>query len=270
MGITRHITPKDMRLFLVISSCLALSLSIPQGYGGGGGGSPARAPQQSQSSVQCRTEYVEIWDTQYIETETQKCEEKYQKQCYPVVKKSCQTLYRPKCVTKQRTEYYTETECGSQVKEDCEYHWEGTGSSKRWVPDPKTCRNNAYDSCQDVHKQTQVPYEDCNEKEPNEDCKDVTEQECRNEPYQDCKAVHKKVPNRVSKRVSKKTCDTGNGGFNQGSDFNQGGGFNQGSGFNQGGGLNQGGYGSNEVGNPLRSGKPEKQVETKSSKINFG
>merc|ERR1711892_1064053 len=194
-----HCHTTSMRLSLIICCYLSLVISAPQGYGGGGG-PPVRAPQVSQPSrgVVCRTEYAEIWDTQYVESETQECQTMSRKQCYPrqrqacetVVKQACQTLYRPKCVTrsrplcvtKQRTEYYTETECGSQVKEDCEYHWEGQGSEKRWVPNPSTCRNNAYDSCRDVQKENYVPYEDCSQQENYEDCS-------QQEAYQDCRNV---------------------------------------------------------------------------------
>ena len=60
-------------------------------------------------------------------------------------------------------EYYTETECKTDYKKDCEYQWEGTGNNKVWAPIPGTCNNNAYDSCGDVQKQKlkQVPYQDC-------------------------------------------------------------------------------------------------------------
>ena len=60
-------------------------------------------------------------------------------------------------------EHYTETECRTDYKEDCEYQWEGTGYNKVWAPIPGTCRNNPYDKCGDVQKQKvkQVPYQDC-------------------------------------------------------------------------------------------------------------
>ena len=52
-------------------------------------------------------------------------------------------------------EHYTETECRTDYKEDCEYQWEGTGYNKVWAPIPGTCRNNPYDKCGDVQKQKQ-------------------------------------------------------------------------------------------------------------------
>merc|ERR1711962_1269907 len=57
--------------------------------------------------------------------------------------------------TKFRTEYedYTETECTTEHKEDCEYHWEGQGEAKVWVPIPGTCKSNPYNTCVDVKKQ---------------------------------------------------------------------------------------------------------------------
>merc|ERR1712198_297561 len=120
----------------------------------------------------------------------------------------------------------TETECNTDYKEDCEYQWEGTGNNKVWAPIPGTCKNNAYDKCQDVQKEKlkQVPYNDCNNVPkqvcndvPKQECRTVTEQSCSQVPYencqnvprQECQAVHKKVPKRVSSKVPKKVCDDG-------------------------------------------------------------
>merc|ERR1719312_2436022 len=238
--------------YLLVMLCVQVysGLGAPGPQYGGGGSPSVSAPQvQTGGSVECRTEYQEVWDTEYTETETEECQTLQQKKCYPVqrqecrevLKEACQTLTRPRCVTKsrqacetkQRPEYYTETECGSELREDCEYRWEADNyGGKEWVPIPGTCTNNNYDKCQDVRKETlvdyqdcrsvpyqdcsSVPYQDCSQQEqyqdcqqvPKKECNTVTEQECRNEPYQQCQPVHKKVPNRVSRRVPKKVCST--------------------------------------------------------------
>merc|ERR1719499_2305322 len=108
-------------------------MSAPQ-YGGGNS-QPIKAPNPVQSaSVQCRTEYAEVWDTQYVETETQECKTVY--------KSVCNTEYQEVCSQKYRdeTEYYTETECNTDYKQDCEYQWEGTGNNKVWAPIQGTCK----------------------------------------------------------------------------------------------------------------------------------
>merc|ERR1711915_822839 len=139
-----------------------MTMSAPQ-YGGGNS-QPIKAPAPVQSaSVQCRTEYAEIWDPQYGETETQQCKTDYKKQCVPKQRQECQSVYLSVCNTeyqevcsqkyRDETEYYTETECNTDYKQDCEYQWEGTGNNKVWAPIPGTCKNNAYDKCQDVQKE---------------------------------------------------------------------------------------------------------------------
>merc|ERR1712119_116296 len=227
---------EEMKILLVLS-LFSLSSSAPQ-YGGGSS-QPVRAPAQSSPQVSCRTEYAEVWDTEYVETETQACQTvqvkqcntAYKKQCVPKQRQECQTVYKPVCKTeyqqvcsqkyRDETEYYTETECKTDYKQDCEYQWEGTGNNKVWAPIQGTCNNNAYDKCGDVQKERlkQVPYNDC---------ADV--------PKQQCKAVHKKVPKRVSRKVPKKVCDDG---ASYGSTGNTGG----------GGGVK------------IRSDAPEKQIK---------
>jgi len=263
----------NMNSFLLILGTFVIGgLSAPQPQYGGGGSPSVSAPQrQSGSSVECRTEYQEVWDTQYTETETEECQTLQQRQCYPVqreecrdvLKQACETLYRPKCITvnqqvcetKQKTEYYTETECGSELREDCEYRWKTDNyGGKEWVPIPGTCTNNNYDKCQDVQKENlvdypecrNVPTQDCSQQEayqdcrqvPKKECNTVTDQECRNEPYQKCEPIHKKVPNRISRKVPKKVCS------------------GQGSGVQP----------------VLKSAKPEKQIDTRkgSDAVKFG
>jgi len=124
---------------------------------------PPHPARLHTGSVQCRTEYTTVWDTQYQEKETQECVTDYEKvchtvnerlckattrqECQTVYEKSCKTVYKSVCVDQYKTEYepYTETECTTQYKEDCEYQWEGYGNNKVWAPIPGTCKQNPYD-----------------------------------------------------------------------------------------------------------------------------
>merc|ERR1712200_30502 len=104
-----------------------------------------------------------------------------------------------------RTEYeaYTETECSTEYKEDCEDRWEGEGNEKVWAPIRSTCKQNPYDPCKEAPKQKE---------------RQMGYQECNQVPRQACNSVHKKVPERISKRVPKKVCDDGSGsGYGNGS-----------------------------------------------------
>ena len=80
-------------------------------------------------------------------------------------KQQCNVVQEQQCQEKWRdeTQNYSETQCSTQYKEDCEYQWEGTGNNKVWAPIPGTCNSNPYDHCEDVQKQAvkQVPYTDC-------------------------------------------------------------------------------------------------------------
>ena len=206
-------------------------------------GSPYAEYQPTTAPVkQCRTEYVTVWDTKYKETETQQCTTEYEKvckteyerqckntykkECHTVYEKQCHTVYKSVCVQKYKTEYepYTETECTTLYKEDCQYHWEGYGNDKVWVPIVGTCKKNPYDECKDVAKTKakQVAYPVCNDvpeqkcvNVPKQECTSVPDQICTNQPYQacsdvprqNCVAVHKKVPVRVTRQAAKKVCD---------------------------------------------------------------
>jgi len=147
-----------------------------------------------------------------------------------VIEKQCTTEYRNVCVEEYRTEQepYTETECVTEYKEDCEYRWEGQGNEKVWVPIPSTCTTNPYDSCQEVPKTRakQVAYPVCQDVPeqkcvdvPRQECREVPDQVCTNQPLQKCQEVpresceteHKKVPVRVSRQVPKKICDAAGG-----------------------------------------------------------
>merc|ERR1712183_1147588 len=73
------------------------------------------------------------------------------------------TVYKSVCVDQYKTEYepYTETECTTEYKEDCEFQWEGHGNSKVWAKIPGTCKQNPYDNCQDVSKTKNIPKKVC-------------------------------------------------------------------------------------------------------------
>merc|ERR1712186_124360 len=206
---------------------------------------PARL---NTGSVQCRTEYTTVWDTQYQEKETQECVTNYEKVCHTVnerlckpttrqecqtiYEKSCSTVYKSVCVEQYKTEYepYTETECTTDYKEDCEFQWEGHGNNKVWAKIPGTCKQNPYDKCQDVTKtkEKQVAYPVCNDVPehkcvdvPRQHCRQIPDQVCHNQPLQQCENVprqqctkkHKKVPVRISKNIPKKVCDTTGTGY---------------------------------------------------------
>merc|ERR1712158_260226 len=124
-----------MRLSLVSSVLVASMVQAAPGASSYGG--PAKQIA-STPSIQCRTEYVTLWDTEYQEREEQVCETVYEKQCetrtqrlcQPTTRqecttnyvKECSTIYKNVCVQKFRTEYepYTESECTTEYKRDCQ------------------------------------------------------------------------------------------------------------------------------------------------------
>merc|ERR1712177_135473 len=211
---------KQMKMFFkVLTSASLMSLSVlaaPQ-YAGVVPSHPVKTAPLT-GSIQCRTEYATLWDTEYKETETEVCTTEYEKQC--------STVYKNVCVEQYKTEYepYTETECVTEYKEDCEYQWEGHGHDKVWAPIAGTCKTNPYETCKDVAKtkEKQVAYPVCNDvpeqkcvSVPRQECVTVPDQVCTNQPLQkcqdvprqECQAIHKKVPVRVSRQVPKKVCD---------------------------------------------------------------
>merc|ERR1712013_170261 len=227
---------------LVYTTIISLSVGAPQ-YGGVQPSPPVKTAPLT-GSVQCRTEYATLWDTEYKETETEVCTTEYEKvcrtetqrlcqpttrqECTTVYEKQCSTVYRNVCVDQYKTEYepYTETECSTEYKEHCEHQWQGEGNNKVWVPIPGTCKTNPHDQCRDVTKQKarQVAYPVCRDVPeqqcadvPRQACRQVSDQVCSNQaleqcskrPVEQCHAVHKKSPVRVSKRVPKKVCDHG-------------------------------------------------------------
>merc|ERR1711874_544201 len=166
------------------------------------------APQPHDHSVSCRTEYTQVWDTQYQEKETQECVTNYEKVCHTVNERLCKPTTR----------------------EDCEFQWEGYGNNKVWAKIPGTCKQNPYDKCQDATKSKakQVAYPVCNDVPeqkcvdvPRQHCRQIPDQVCTNQPLQQCENVprqqctkkHKKVPVRISKNIPKKVCDTTGTGY---------------------------------------------------------
>jgi len=237
MGTHSHHTYPPHRMFLsLLSPVLLASIAL---------GSPTYGNRQvSSPSIQCRTEYVTLWDTTYQEKEEQvctteyekQCETQYQRQCTPTTREECHTeqdqkcntVYRNVCVDQYSTEYqpYTETECTTQYKEDCQYQWEGEGNDKVWVPIPDTCHNVPYDECKDVTKThaKQVARQVCHDVPeekcvlvPRQVCVTLPDQVCSNQPLTQCQDVprqkchseHKKFPVRVSRQQPKKVCDEG-------------------------------------------------------------
>merc|ERR1739846_231145 len=223
-GLKKHKKCKEsnkMLQFLTCATILSLAVGAPQ-YGGVQPSLPVKTAPLT-GSVQCRTEYTTLWDTEYKETETEVRTTEYEK--------VCNTVYKNVCVEQYKTEYepYTETECVTEYKEDCEYQWEGHGHDKVWAPIAGTCKTNPYETCKDVAKtkERQVAYPVCNDvpeqkcvSVPRQECVTVPDQVCTNQPLQKCQdvprqacqAIHKKVPVRVSRQVPKKVCQDGQSG----------------------------------------------------------
>merc|ERR1712061_224828 len=149
----------EMSLRSVIAPLL-LSLASGAPYSPNGAVEAPQPARLNTGSVECRTEYTTVWDTQYQEKETQQCVTNYEKvcqtvterlckattrqECQTVYEKSCNTVYKSVCVDQYKTEYepYTETESSTEYKEDCQYQWEGHGNNKVWAPIPGTCKQN--------------------------------------------------------------------------------------------------------------------------------
>merc|ERR1712088_104251 len=230
-----------MRLSLVSSVLVASMVQAAPGASSYGG--PAKQIA-SPPSIQCRTEYVTLWDTEYQEREEQVRKTVYEKQCSTRTQRLCQpttrqectteyanecsTIYKNVCVQKYRTEFepYTESECTTEYKQDCQFEWRGYGNDKVWAPIEGTCQNVPYDECRDVQKThaKQVAYQECNDvpeqkcvSVPKQVCVTVPDQVCTNEPLTECQDVprqachseHKRFPVRVSRQAPKKVCDEG-------------------------------------------------------------
>merc|ERR1712080_247066 len=89
----------------VLFASVALGAPGASNYGAAAVVGPAKQIA-STPSIQCRTEYVTLWDTEYQEKEEQVCV----------------------------TEY----------KQDCQFEWRGHGNDKVWAPIEGTCQNFPY------------------------------------------------------------------------------------------------------------------------------
>merc|ERR1712036_203458 len=245
MGIrNRNLVREDLRrrrnkeqtkmFFKVLTSASLMSLSVlaASQYAGVVPSHPVKTAPLT-GSVQCRTEYATLWDTEYKETETEVCTTEYEKVCRTETQRLCQPTTRQECNTvyeKQCSTVYKNV-CVEQYKKDCEYQWEGHGHDKVWAPIAGTCKKNPYETCVDVAKtkEKQVAYPVCNDvpeqkcvSVPRQECVTVPDQVCTNQPLQKCQdvprqacqAIHKKVPVRVSRQVPKKVCDGHSGHHN--------------------------------------------------------
>merc|ERR1712010_78496 len=214
-----------MRLSLVSSVLVASMVQAAPGASSYGG--PAKQIA-SPPSIQCRTEYVTLWDTEYQEREEQVCVTEYEKQCSTRTQRLCQpttrqechteyeqqcsTIYKNVCVQKFRTEYepYTESECTTEYKQDCQFEWRGYGNDKVRAPIEGTCQNVPYEECNDVPEQkcVSVPKQVC-VTVPDQVCTNEPLTECQDVPRQACHSEHKRFPVRVSRQEPKKVCDEG-------------------------------------------------------------
>jgi len=236
-----------MKSFLVFPILASVCLGAPQ-YG-----APAPAPTTAQPQpakiieqkpeVVCVTHYTTIWDTEYKVEVVQECKTHYEKECKlenerlcqettreeckTVQDQVCETVYQKVCVDEYKTVYepYTETECVTLYKEDCEYQWVIQGNNKVWAPIQSTCKKNPYDECKDVEKTHEklvaypvckdVPEQKCHyvDREecyqvPDKVCKTQQLKKCVDIPKEVCHVSHKKIPVRVSKSVPKKVCNS--------------------------------------------------------------
>merc|ERR1712158_318313 len=203
----------------VLFASVALGAPGASNYGAAAVVGPAK--QIASPSIQCRTEYVTLWDTEYQEKEEQVCVTEYEKQCTQRIQRLCQpttrqechteyeqqcnTIYKNVCVQKFRTELepYTESECTTEYKQDCQFEWRGHGNDKVWAPIEGTCQNVPYDECRDVQKThaKQVAYQECNDvpeqkcvSVPKQVCVTVPDQVCTSEPLTECHEVHSTAP----------------------------------------------------------------------------
>merc|ERR1711872_1061243 len=91
LSIRRSNTKEQAKMFFkVLTSASLISLSA------------LAAPQYAAQtgSVQCRTEYATLWDTEYKETETEKvCRTETQRLCQPTTRQECNTVYERQCST---------------------------------------------------------------------------------------------------------------------------------------------------------------------------
>merc|ERR1712038_397667 len=213
MGIFEWVGREQQRLnskmlSLLVSSVLVASM-VQAAPGASSYGGPAKQIA-SPPSIQCRTEYVTLWDTEYQEREEQVCKTVYEKQCSTRTQRLCQPTTRPECTT--------------EYEQDCQFEWRGYGNDKVWAPIEGTCQYVPYDECKEVAKThaKQVAYQECKDvpeqkcvSVPRQVCVTVPDQVCTSEPLTECQDVprqqchseHKRFPIRISRHAPKKICD---------------------------------------------------------------
>merc|ERR1712008_551070 len=96
------------KMILSLVSSVALAAPGASNYGAAAAVGPAK--QIASPSIQCRTEYVTLWDTEYQEKEEQICNTVYEKQCTQRIQRLCQPTTRQEC----HTEY--EQQCNTIYK----------------------------------------------------------------------------------------------------------------------------------------------------------
>ena len=67
----------------LLLACLGLAAAAPRG-----------TVKERQHGVQCRTEYITVWDTEYEERETQECVTKWVPECTVVSERKCEPTTR--------------------------------------------------------------------------------------------------------------------------------------------------------------------------------
>ena len=67
----------------LLLACVGLAAAAPRG-----------TVQDSHQGVQCRTEYITVWDTEYEERETQECVTKWVPECKTVSERRCRPTTR--------------------------------------------------------------------------------------------------------------------------------------------------------------------------------
>merc|ERR1711970_1397613 len=175
-----------MLQFLTCATILSIAVGAPQ-YGGGPPSPPVKTAPLT-GSVQCRTEYTTLWDTEYKETETEVCTTEYEKVCRTETQRLCQPT--------------TRQECNTVYEKQCNTVYKNVAKTKE--------RQVAYPVCNDVPEQkcVSVPRQEC-VTVPDQVCTNQPLQKCQDVPRQACQAIHKKVPVRVSRQVPKKVCQDG-------------------------------------------------------------
>merc|ERR1711953_285244 len=173
MGIFERVGREQQRLnskmiLSLVSSVLVASM-VQAAPGASSYGGPAKQIA-SPPSIQCRTEYVTLWDTEYQEREEQVCKTVYEKQCSTRTQRLCQPTTRQECTTEYANECST------------------------------ICKNVSEQKCVSVPRQVCVTV-------PDQVCTSEPLTECQDVPRQQCHSEHKRFPIRVSRQEPKKVCD---------------------------------------------------------------